>query len=77
MFGWADVFSPTPQAVTERVRDLLTTGRVKALDGTEVPVQADTVCVHGDGPSPVEFVRRLRAELTAAAIEIRAPVQGF
>jgi UPF0271 protein len=45
---------------------------VRATDGTEVSLRADTVCVHGDGPHPVEFVCRLRSALTAAGIERRA-----
>ncbi len=47
-------------------------GVVRATDGTAVPIRADTVCVHGDGPHPVAFARRLRSELTAAGIEIKA-----
>lgn len=46
-------------------------GVVRATDGTEVPIVADTVCLHGDGPHPVEFARRLRNELKAAGIAIR------
>ena len=45
---------------------------VRATDGSDVPIRADTVCVHGDGPDPVSFARRLRSELTAAGIEIKA-----
>lgn len=47
-------------------------GRVRATDGTDVPIKADTVCVHGDGPQAVAFAKRLRAELTKAGIELRA-----
>lgn len=47
-------------------------GVVRATDGTDVPITADTVCLHGDGPDPVAFARRLRAELGAADIEVRA-----
>jgi UPF0271 protein len=43
---------------------------VRATDGTDVPIVADTVCLHGDGPHPVEFARRLRAELGAAGISV-------
>jgi UPF0271 protein len=46
-------------------------GVVRATDGTDVPIVADTVCLHGDGPRPVEFARRLRAELDAAGIAVR------
>lgn len=47
-------------------------GKVRATDGTDVTIRADTVCLHGDGAHPVEFARRLRRELTAAGIEIKA-----
>ncbi len=47
-------------------------GVVRATDGTEVPIVADTVCLHGDGPHAVAFARRLNAELRAAGIELKA-----
>ena len=47
-------------------------GRVRATDGTDVAIRADTICLHGDGAHPVEFAQRLRRELTAAGIEIKA-----
>jgi UPF0271 protein len=44
---------------------------VRAVDGTDVSLVVDTVCLHGDGPQAVAFARRLRAELTRAGIEIK------
>ena len=57
--------------VLRMVRD----GRVRAVDGADVAIQADTVCVHGDGPHAVAFVRRLARELRQPGVEIRAPRQ--
>jgi UPF0271 protein len=57
-------------AVAQVLR-MIREGVVRATDGTDVPIAADTVCLHGDGPHPVEFARRLRAELGAAGIEVR------
>ena len=57
--------------VLRMVRD----GRVRAVDGADVAIQADTVCVHGDGPHAVAFVRRLARELRHPGGEIRAPRQ--
>ncbi|MEH0835198.1 5-oxoprolinase subunit PxpA [Pectobacterium cacticida] len=34
--------------------------RVRAIDGTWIKVQADTVCLHGDGPHALLFARKLR-----------------
>jgi len=56
-----------------QVRRMVHEGSVVALDGTVVPVRADTICVHGDQPGAVEFAQRLRAGLQADGIEIRAP----
>jgi UPF0271 protein len=59
---------------SEAVRQVLRMvreGVVRATDGTDVPIMADTVCLHGDGPNPVAFARRLRAELDVAGIDVR------
>jgi UPF0271 protein len=45
---------------------------VRSTDGFDVPITADTVCVHGDGPRAVAVARRLRQELEQAGIEIKA-----
>jgi len=75
MFGWADVFSATPETVSERVRDLLTTGQVKALDGTPVPVRASTVCVHSDTPGAELLGPAVRAVFDEMAVPVQAPGQ--
>jgi UPF0271 protein len=48
-------------------------GQVRAVDGSIVVLQADTLCVHGDGEHAVAFARQLRAALEAAGIAIAAP----
>ena len=58
----------------EAVRQVLRIARegtVLAADGAEVVIDADTVCLHGDGPNAVTFARRIRAELAAAGIAVR------
>lgn len=60
-----------PVAVAARVVRLVTTGRVVAVDGSEVAVAADSVCVHGDSPDAVAMARAVRGALTAAGVEIR------
>jgi UPF0271 protein len=46
-------------------------GVVEATDGTKVAIRADTICLHGDGPDPVAFARRLKTELSSAGVEIK------
>jgi UPF0271 protein len=60
-------------AAIERVTDMVKTGRVRAVSGREIAMRADTVCVHGDNPHAVAFVRAIRARLAAEGIRVCAP----
>lgn len=53
-----------------RVISMVKDGKVTAITGKEIAVQADSVCVHGDGPKAVAFVKKIRAALEAAGIEV-------
>ncbi|PYZ96187.1 lactam utilization protein LamB [Alteribacter lacisalsi] len=57
--------------VTERVLKMIKNGVVTAVDGTEIPIEPDTICVHGDGPKALAFVQNLRTSLQEAGVEIR------
>ena len=61
-----------PDEVAERVVKLVTQGAVTAIDGTEVSIQADSVCVHGDTPGAVAMATAVRDCLAAAGVELRA-----
>lgn len=69
----------TPGAMVEdeeqaiaRVVQMGRQGTVEANDGSVVSIQADSVCVHGDGPKALAFVRRIAAALPASGIEVQA-----
>ena len=49
----------------ERVVRMVTEGVVTAVDGTDVPLRADSICVHGDGEKALLFVQKIRAALEA------------
>ena len=55
-----------------RVARMVKEGKVTARDGSEVALQADSVCVHGDGPKALAFVEKLRAALPAGGITLQA-----
>ena len=63
----ADVARASSQA-----RQLALTGKATAADGSGVALRADTLCLHGDGPEAVALARRLREDLTAAGVVVRA-----
>ncbi len=58
-------------AVAQALR-MVREGKVRAVDGTEVLIRADTICLHGDGPHAVAFARKLRDAFRAGGIEVRA-----
>ena len=55
-----------------RVLQMAKQGTVCAADGSTVALQVDSVCVHGDGPKALAFVRKISAALPAAGVEIKA-----
>jgi len=46
-------------------------GKVVAHDGSEVPVAAETLCLHGDNPAALENARTVRRQLEAAGVAVR------
>ena len=60
-----------PEQVADRVLRMITAGTVAAVDGTVVPVRAESACVHGDSPGAVAMARTVRHRLEAAGIRLR------
>lgn len=58
-------------AIAERMLRLVQTGEVESVTGRSVPVQADSICVHGDSPGAVAMARRIRARLEQAGVTLR------
>jgi UPF0271 protein len=56
----------------EQVRRMVFDGVVRAQSGKEVPVRADTLCIHGDQPGALQFAQRIRKALEQAGAEVRA-----
>lgn len=54
----------------EQVLQMVTTSTVTAVDGSIIPMEADTVCVHGDGAHALLFVKELRQSLQQQDINI-------
>ena len=58
------------EMIVRRAVRMVKEGLVTAADGTDIPVQADTLCVHGDNPQAVALTHRLRAALTAEGVAL-------
>ncbi len=55
-----------------QVKRMVTEGVVRSVDGIDVRVRADTLCIHGDQPNALAFARRIRTELERAGVEVKA-----
>ncbi len=60
-----------PQQVAERALQMAKEGKVTAIDGTEIHLNAQTLCVHGDTPGAVELVKRIRELLEKEGIDVK------
>jgi 5-oxoprolinase (ATP-hydrolysing) subunit A len=56
-----------------RILRMLRDNVVCTIEGRDLEIHADTICVHGDTPDAVDFARKLRAHLANAGISLTAP----
>jgi 5-oxoprolinase (ATP-hydrolysing) subunit A len=68
-----DALLRDPKEAAQRVLRMLREGKVRSVEGQDVDVRGETICVHGDTPGAVEFARELRLELVSQRVRISAP----
>ena len=62
------------QIVVTRAVAIARERMVIAADGTRVPLDVQTICVHGDTPGAAVLASRIRKALSDAGVQVRAPV---
>jgi UPF0271 protein len=60
-------------AVAARAVWMVTHQAICTVDGRELPMAVDTICIHGDTPNAVAHARAVREALLAAGVRIAAP----
>jgi len=55
----------------EKMAKKVKEGKVETINGRDIAIRADSVCVHGDNPKALEFVKNIREALTAEGIEVK------
>lgn len=63
--------------VAARALRMATEGKVTAVDGSEIDLVAQTICVHGDTPGAVEMVRTIRKLLESEGVQIKTMAAGI
>jgi UPF0271 protein len=68
-----DALLHDPQEAAQRVLRMLREGKVRSVEGRDIDVRGETICVHSDTPGAVEFARVLRTQLEREGLRISAP----
>ena len=68
-----DALVRDPKEAAQRALRMLREGKVLSVEGSDVDVRGETICVHGDTPGAVEFARELRSQLEREGMKISAP----
>jgi len=66
-----DAVIKEPEKVAERALKMAKEGKVSAADGTEISLEAQTLCVHGDTPGAVNLVKQIRESLESDGVEVK------
>lgn len=59
------------QAVDQVIR-MAKEGKVKTMQGLDISIMADTLCIHGDSPNAMSLAGHIRESLEAAGIIVQA-----
>ena len=57
------------EAISRVVR-MVKEKKVRAVTGKDIEIQADSICVHGDGAKALEFVEKIRKAFGEEGIEV-------
>jgi UPF0271 protein len=60
------------EAAVKQVVRMINEGSVLSRQNIDVPIKADTVCIHGDGVHALEFAKTIVSSLTEAGITVQS-----
>jgi len=60
------------EVAVERAVKMVLEGKVNTIDGKEIKLNANSICVHGDNPEAVAFVELISSKLKESGVEIRS-----
>ncbi len=57
--------------VIKRAVKMIKHGTVESINGKTISIKADSICVHGDNPKAVDFVKKIRESFESENIKIK------
>lgn len=67
-----DALIATAEAAIAQVLRMVQEGKVRAQQGHNVTIRADTICIHGDGAHALEFAQCVGDALRQAGVQLQA-----
>jgi 5-oxoprolinase (ATP-hydrolysing) subunit A len=61
-----------PSDAAARALQMVKEGTAPSLSGKNIPIIADTICIHGDGPHALEFAKAIHGSFISNNITIRS-----
>jgi UPF0271 protein len=58
-----------PKTVFEHVYRMIIQQKVRTINGVELPIKAQTFCIHGDNPKAIKLVKYLRKKLISSGLK--------
>jgi UPF0271 protein len=72
---FADALIRDPEEAAAQALSIVQRGTVTAVGGTEVRVEAQTICIHGDTPGAVQIAAAVARTLREAGVVVGAPLR--
>ncbi len=66
----ADAVIHNPDLIADRVLQMLRTGAITSLEGEQVPLHVETICIHGDTSGAIDIARTIRQRLQDETTEL-------
>lgn len=63
-----------PSAAAEQAVQMITTQTVTAADGSSIPMNVQSLCIHSDSPGAVNLARTVRSALEDAGVKIQSAI---
>lgn len=61
------------EVVAAKVLKFVQEGKVRTIEGSDIELKAETICVHGDNPKALALVKKIRETLNAAGVAVKPP----